>query len=252
MAVPTAHPNHYETLGLGCHCSSEEIRNAYRRLARRHHPDANRGSADSVARSQALNAAYEVLRDPARRRAYDEEMSMADDRAHPVPAVAAAPRTKVKPITRDVRLTIEELLRGISLTLDVMDPASMSGPETCHLDIPEGTAPKAKFKVPRPGPDGGQLVVTIGLRPHPRFKARGSDLRCDLRLSPERATNGGTESLTGPEGRPLRVQIPAHVARGETVRLTGQGLPRARGGRGDLVVRVMYRPEVTLRFQRKG
>lgn len=250
--MPRDSPDHYETLGLRRDCTATDIRAAYRKLSRRHHPDANGGSAESVERTQALNAAHEVLRDPARRRAYDEECLIADDRERPAPSAAPAPRGRVTPLTREVRLTVEELLRGITLTLTVDDPSTNDGPETCHLEVPADTAPKARFKLARPGPSGGQLVVTIALRPHPRFKSRGSDLRCDLRLSPERAATGGPESLTGPDGRPVRVQVPARVARGEILRVPGQGLPRPRGGRGDLLVRVQYRPDIRVQFQKKA
>ena len=252
MSVPAGFPDHYAVLGVARDCSPADIREAFRRLSKRHHPDTNGGSDESVRLTQALNAAHEVLRDPARRRAYDEDLLIAEDRARPAPGPGPARRGRAQPVTREVRLTVEELLRGVSLTLTIDDPASAGGPETCHLEVPAGTAPKARFKVPRPGPDGGLLVVSVALRPHPRFKARGSDLRCDLPVSSQRAAGGGQESLTGPDGRPVRVQIPPRVERGAILRLPGHGLPRPRGGRGDLLVRVTYRPDVRVRFQKKA
>jgi curved DNA-binding protein len=233
-------------------CNPKEIRDAFRRLSRRHHPDTNGGSEESVARTQAINAAHAVLRDPARRRAYDEDLLIAEDAAQPASVSAPRPAGRLKPLTRDVRLTVEELLRGIHLSFDVQDPASGGGSGTYRLDIPAGTAAKSRFKVPCDSPDGALLVVTIGLRPHPRFKARGSDLRCDHRISPQRALAGGSETLTGPDGGALPFQVPAGAGRGEIVRLPGQGLPRPRGGRGDLLVRLVYRPEVRVRFQKKA
>lgn len=250
--MPPGFPDHYATLGVARDCSPAGIRDAYRRLSKRHHPDANGGSDDSLRRTQELNAAHEVLRDPARRRAYDEDLLIAEDPPRRAPAAGPGARGRARPVVREVRLTVEELIRGASLTFTIDDPAACGGPETCHLEVPAGTAPRAKFKLPRPGPDGGQLVVTVALRPHPRFKARGSDLRCDLTLSPQRAATGGPESITGPDGRPVRVQIPARVQRGEILRLHGHGLPRPRGGRGDLLARVMYRPDVRVRFQKRG
>jgi DnaJ-class molecular chaperone len=58
--------------------------------------------------------------------------------------------------------------------------------------------------------------------------------------------------VPGPTGNRLRVTIPAGIARGEEIRLEGEGLPKARGGRGDLLVRVMYRPDVTISRKRGG
>ena len=52
--------------------------------------------------------------------------------------------------------------------------------------------------------------------------------------------------VTGPDGSQLKVTVPARVARDEIIRLTGHGLPRPRGGRGDLLVKICYRPEVSI------
>ena len=75
--------DHYATLGLEPRCTLAEIRNAYRLFAKRHHPDLNPGSTDAVAMLQAVNAAYEVLADPARRRAYDEERGLSEAETKP-------------------------------------------------------------------------------------------------------------------------------------------------------------------------
>jgi DnaJ-class molecular chaperone len=50
--------------------------------------------------------------------------------------------------------------------------------------------------------------------------------------------------ITSATGAPLRIQIPARIARGEELRVPGEGLPKPRGGRGDLLIRITYRPEV--------
>ena len=68
-------PDHYATLGLDRGCTDAQIRAAYRLLAKQHHPDLNGGSREAVAHTQALNAAYEILSDPARRRDYDRELA---------------------------------------------------------------------------------------------------------------------------------------------------------------------------------
>jgi DnaJ-class molecular chaperone len=90
-------------------------------------------------------------------------------------------------------------------------------------------------------------VVRVLARADFRFKTRGADLRCDLRITRARATQGGEESVAGVTGERLRVKIPRGVARGAVIRLAGAGLPKPRGGRGDLLVRVCYQPEVRIR-----
>lgn len=235
-------PDYYATLGLDRRCTLEQIRNAYRLLAKRHHPDLNAGSAESAARTRELNEAHETLSDPARRRAYDRELHerSANQRSDGRGRIE-------KNIAHDVHLRIDELLRGVSLEIAVNDPANLEGPETYQLVVPPETAPNARFRVPRTGMfQGGFVQVRVRIRPNARFKARGSDLRCDLRINARRAAQGGTELLAGVSGAPVRVQIPAGVGRGEIIRVPGEGLPKPRGGRGDLLVKITYRPEVRI------
>jgi curved DNA-binding protein len=237
--LPSADSDHYATLGLDRRCTPAQVRAAYRLLAKRHHPDLNGGSDAALARSRELNAAYEILGDPVRRRAYDRELTAAES-----PASRVAPSRIERSISRDAPLRIEDFFRGATLEVRVNDPANPNGPETCTLVIPPGTAPGARFKIPRPAPfDGGFVQVRVKALPGFRFKARGSDLRCDLRIAARRASKGGGEMMPGPDGSMLRVQIPAGVGRGEIIRVTGAGLPKPRGGRGDLFVRITYRPE---------
>jgi curved DNA-binding protein len=236
-------PDHYALLGLDRDCSGEQIRAAYRLLAKQVHPDVNDAAPDSVERMQALNAAYETLVDETRRRAYDAELRAEEQRSR-------VKRGHVAPITQDVHLRITEFLRGITLDVRVTDPGHGPEPEIYQLEVPPETAPGTRFKIARDG--GGVVAVRVRPRPDPRFKVRGSDIKCDLRITSQRAAQGGVEFVMGPTGNRLRVNIPRAVARGETLRIAGEGLPKPRGGRGDLLVRIVYRPEVRITRARAG
>ncbi len=230
--------NHYAVLGLDRDCSALQIRDAYRLLAKRHHPDLNANSEEARMRTEELNAAYEILSDPVRRRAYDRALDQASQ--------AAAPGRGAKieqNITQEVRLRIDDFLRGTAIEVQVNDPANPAGRETYRVEIPALTAPGTRLRVPRRGTPG---FVQIRLKALPgfRFKARGADLRTDLRISAQRAEQGGTEMVERPTGGMIRLTIPKRVKRGEVIRLPGEGMPKARGGRGDLLVRITYRPEV--------
>jgi len=237
-----AEPDHYATLGLDRHCTAAQIRAAYRSLARRHHPDLNPDSPAAIARTQQLNAAHEILSAPESRRAYDRELDA------PGKAATKVRTTKIqRNISRDMNLRLEDFFRGATRELRVNDPASLDGAEIYQLIIPPNTVPGARFRLPRGGAfAGGFIQLKVKALPHFRFKARGSNLRCDLKINPKRAAQGGVEMIRGVSGAMLRVQIPRGVARGEIVCLPGEGLPRPRGGRGDLLVRVTYRPEVRI------
>jgi molecular chaperone DnaJ len=235
--LQTIEPDHYATLGLDHDCTDAQIRSAYRLLAKQHHPDVNSGSATALAQTQALNAAYEVLSDPALRQAHDQQRNTTKQ---------SRPRATKSQHNwaQDVQLRIEELLRGTTLQVRVNDPVQPSDAEAYELVIPPETAPGTRFRVARSA--GGFVMVKVRVRPDFRFKARGADLRCDLRISSQRAKQGGAESVRSTTGNYLRIPIPPRVASGEIIRLTGEGLPKTRGGRGDLLVRIMYRPEIRI------
>lgn len=238
--MPVHPPDHYATLGLHRRCTDAQIRNAYRALAKQHHPDVNGGSREALARTQALNAAHEILSDHERRAAYDAELA--------APKKSSAPQrggNLSANLAREVHLRLEEFLRGARLEVRVNDPANPNGAETYELLVPPDTAPGTRFKLPRAEPFGrGFVSVQVKARPDFRFKPRGSDLRCDLKIRAERAAQGGAEMIRGLTGATLRVPIPRGVGRNEIVRIANEGLPKPRGGRGDLLVRITYRVEV--------
>ncbi len=233
--------DHYAILGLEPCCTPVEIRNAYRLFAKRHHPDLKPGSADAVTMLQSVNAAYEVLSDPARRRAYHEERGLSE--AEVKPRQSKSQRN----IAQDARLRIDEFFRGTTLDVRVNDPGNPAGEERYSLAIPADTAPGTRVRIPREGVmSGGFITVRLKVTPSARFKVRGSDVQSELRIQHQRATNGGSEMVPAPGGGLVRVQIPAGVARGELLKIKGHGLPKTHGGKGDLFVKITYRPEVRI------
>ena len=234
--------DHYATLGLDRRCTAAQIRAAYRLLAKQHHPDVNDGAHTASVRTQELNAAHEIVSDPARRAEYDLELAAPKK---------SAPRTAPKMqrnVSQDAPLRLEEFLRGVKLDVRVNDPGNPDAEEIYELAVPPETAPGTRFKIPRAGFfAGGFVQVRVKARADFRFKVRGADLRCDLKISWQRALQGGTESVRGVAGNLVRVTIPKKVSRGEISSIPGEGLPKPRGGRGDLLVRIVYSPAVQIR-----
>ena len=228
-------PNHYAALGLDRNCTEAQIRAAYRSFAKQLHPDLNCGSKESLAQTQAINAAYEILSDPEQRRNYDQELASAERSNRTV-------KSKMdRNISRDILLPLVEFIRGSAREIRLDDPAHFGEPEIYTLEIPPGTPPGTKLRLKRTG--GGTLAIRVKPFPHFQFKVRGSDLRCDLKIHHRIASNGGEQTIKSVTGTTLRVKISARIARGEIIRVPGEGLPK-RGGRGDLLVRVLYRPEI--------
>ena len=234
-------PNHYATLGLDRRCTLAQIRAAYRALAKQFHPDVNPHSPAAVAHTQELNAAHEILSNPDLRAAYECELD--------APQKSSAPARGAKiqrNISQDVNLPLEDFLRGATREVRIHDPANPNGAEIYELVVPPETAPGTRFKISRDETFGGFVQLRVKAQPNFRFKTRGSDLRCDLKIKSERATQGGVEMIRGLTGAMVRVQIPRGVARGEIIRIANEGLPKTRGGRGDLLVRITYRVEVRI------
>jgi len=234
--------NHYATLGLDRNCTVADIRAAYRTLAKIHHPDINHGTSEAQSRTQVLNRAYTILSHPERRRAYDEKLN----RHEKTPAEKYS-RPMVKHINHVVHIGIQEIIRGTTLDVRVNDPANPAGMEMYTLVVPPETAPGTRFHLKRDAPfESGFVRVQIKVRPDARFKVRGSDVRHDLKINSRRAALGGSESIRGPMGNIISVQIPANVPRGKIIKIAGEGLLKTRGGRGDLLVRISYRPEIRI------
>ena len=234
-------PDHYATLGLDRRCTLAQIRAAYRALAKQLHPDVNPHSPAAVAHTQELNAAHETLSDPDLRAAYDRELDALKQSSAP------ARRTKIqRNLSQDVNLSLEDFLRGTKREVRIHDPANPNGAEVYELVVPPETAPGTRFKISRDESFGGYVQLRVKAQPNFRFKVRGSDLRCDLKIKAERAVQGGMEMIRGLTGGMVRVQIPRGVARGEIIRIANEGLPKTRGGRGDLLVRITYRVEVRI------
>jgi len=233
--------NHYDTLGLGRRCTTAQIRAAYRRLVKQHHPDVNHTAPEATRRVQALNTAHAALSDSVRRAEYDRELDGEN------PAGATVQGGRHRDIAQDVMLRVEDFFRGTSLTVRVNDPANPQGAESYELEVPPDTAPGTKFRLLRAEDFSGScVVVRLRVLPGGRLRARGSDLRTDLRISATRAASGGSETIPGANGRMVWVTIPPGVTRGAVLRVPGEGLPKPRGGRGDLLVRVTYRVEVKI------
>ena len=238
-------PNHYATLGLDRRCTLAQIRAAYRLLAKQQHPDVNPHSPAALARTQELNAAHEILSDPDLRAAYDRELDTPKKSS-----VKPSPAKIQRNLAQDILLRPEEFLRGTKREVRVNDPVNPHGAEIYELVIPPETAPGTRFKISRDETFGGWVQLRVKAQPDFRFKVRGSDLRCDLKIKAERAAQGGVELVRGLTGGMVRVPIPRGVGRNEIIRIGGEGLPKQRGGRGDLLVRVTYRVEV--RVMRAG
>ena len=128
-------------------------------------------------------------------------------------------------------IDLDEAFRGTTRRLE-LDGRRLD------VTIPRGADSGTKIKLSGQGPAGGDIVVTIRVRPHPVFRRTGVDLERDLPLTLGEALLGGEVPVATLKGKVL-LRIPAGTQNGHRFRLKGQGMPRLRGeGSGDLFARV--------------
>ena len=229
--------DYYATLGVAKTATDKELKQAYRKLARKHHPDVNPGDKSAEARFKEINEAYEVLGDPGKRRKYDE--LGANWRAY-----EQAQRTGGPNPFEQGGWTVN--MGGGPGGFRTMSEEEMQ--EIFGTDNPFSDFFNTFF-----GGFGGE---TGGRRAKAgRARARkGRDLEHEMDLTLEEADQGVTRRLSVKQGghtRTVDVRVPAGVGDGSRVRVSGEGERGESGAAsGDLYLRVHLLPHPL--FERKG
>ena len=213
----TADP--YTVLGVGRTAGPDEIRKAFRKIAKANHPDLNPGDRAAEERFKAATAANDLLSDPARRARYDR--GEIDGAGQEVP-----PRRYYRDHAEGAggaRYAGRGPERG--------DPFAGMGMGGGNLDPDDLESILDMFRSGEAG---------AGFRAGPR---RGRDANYRLAVDFLEAVNGATTRLTLPDGGALDVRIPAGLEDGGVLRLRGKGAPGAEGGpAGDALIEVSVRP----------
>ncbi|WP_456424950.1 DnaJ C-terminal domain-containing protein [Rhodocaloribacter sp.] len=220
--------DYYAVLGVAEDASDEEIKRAYRKLARRYHPDRNPNDHEAEERFKEIQEAYEVLGDEVRRREYDRL------RKAPFAGRAFGEEPFAGPFGRTPGgFGFERGFGG--------SPFDFGEPEFGEPGFGGVHDLFSRFF-------GGEEPFAETRR---RRRARpGRDVRAVVRLTFEEALRGGTQQLRLPGGETVRVTVPEGVSSGTTIRLRGRGERGAGGARGDLYVTFEVEPHP--RFHREG
>jgi DnaJ-class molecular chaperone len=264
--------NPYETLGLKQDATQDEIRAAYRKLAKQLHPDLNPGDRNAEERFKTVSAAYDLLGDPDKRARFDRgEIDAAgaerpkeryyrdfhgedaqdhaytsragfadyDDVLSDLFGGARAARTQFRMRGGDAqyRLPIAflEAVNGATKRINLPDGS------TLDVTIPAGVRDGQILRLRSKGEPGigggapGDALVAIEVRPHPFFTRNGDDIELTLPITLREAVLGATLDVPTPSGR-VRMNVPKGSNTGTRLRLRGKGVAHPDGSRGDQYV----------------
>ncbi len=262
-------PDYYATLGVDKKASPEELKKAYRKLARKYHPDRNPDDKQAESHFKEVSAAYDVLSDPEKRKQYDsgtgqfagggggfggfgnfdfDASSMGDILSNLFGGSTSGRRTRTKPraergrdLETEVSITFEQAVAGAQVPLSV---ATQSPCPTCHgTGAKPGTTPKVCPKCEGRGIETqGQGMFSIS-QPCSRCGGSGTVIE-----DPCPTCHGAGAVRTM---KRYRVNIPAGVKEGSRIRLPGKGEAGPHGGPpGDLYVITHVAPSPV--FKRRG
>ena len=209
--------DYYKILGSNRSATDKDIKQAYRKLARKHHPDVNPGDKSAEARFKEINSAYDVLSDPEKRKKYDkygDQWQHADqfEAQHGTPFGGSGGFPGFK--------------AGPGATYEFVDLSDM-GDLGDLFGFARGFGTKTRTRRPR----------------------RGQDIEYATEVTLEEAYSGSTRMVTDMTGHRLEVKIPPGVNNGSRIKVSGKGEPGIGGGpSGDLYLVVSVKPHRT--FQR--
>ena len=263
------YPNYYQTLGVAKDANAEEIKKQYRRLARKYHPDVSK-EPNAEEMFKKVQEAYEVLKDPEKRRAYD---NMGQQQAHGFGFQQHGSQQHgfqqshinpeefsdffqsifgqnfqqgthhIKRKGRDVhsviKISLEEAYHGSEKTLLL----NKNTTKELKVKIPAGITEGQQIRLSGMGEPGiqggppGDLYLEIQFTAHPYFSAQGRDIYLKLPITPWEAGLGADIEIPSLGGT-LKLKIAPGAESGQKMRLKGRGLPaqtnQANQAAGDL------------------
>ncbi len=274
MPTTSDFKDYYAILGVSKTATADEIKRAYRKLARKHHPDVNPGNPEAEDKFKDINEANEVISNPESREKYDQFGQYWKEAAAGGTPPTRAPsagfeqygdfndfindllggrsgRTRTSegqefsgfrsqapaPDTEAaIMLTFSEAFHGTQKRLQLDD-------ETIHVRIPAGATAGSRMRIKGKGRSSlfsqqrGDLYLTIDLVPHRFFQFSGSNLTCEVPLRPDEAVLGAQIQIPTPDGL-VTMTVPKGIRSGQSLRLQGKGWLLPQGNRTDLYVKL--------------
>jgi curved DNA-binding protein len=268
--------DYYKLLGVDKTASVKEIKSAYRKLARKYHPDLNPNDKDSKKKFQQINEANEVLSDPVKRKKYDQygkdwqHSDQFDNQRQQYQRQSTNARsggfsdfqpegdfsdffeslfgrTKGQSRGRNVKYRGEDFTSELQLKLidaykTQKQTLTVNG-NKIRITIPAGIENGQTIKIPGHGGNGinggpaGDLYITFSIADHPSFKRLGNDLYTTVDLDLYKAVLGGEITIDTLDGK-VKLKVKPETQNGTKVKLKDKGFPvyKKEGSFGDLYV----------------
>ncbi len=289
-------PDYYKTLGVSKTATADEIKKAFRKLARKNHPDAG-GDEEKF---KELNEAYEVLSDEKKRQLYDQYGTANE---HEIPynwgggsgggttvnfddygswqdilnqvlrgegvmgsdwdfgggssgfsgfgdmggfggyggGYSTRP-AKGQDVSVELQITFDEALNGTTKRATLRIPGREES-ETIDVKVPAGAIDGGRLRFKgkgSPGANGGEagdLLIITRIAPHEQFSRKGADVLTEVEVDMATAALGGQVVVLTPDGKKVRVRVPAGTQPGSVLSVKGKGAPKVKGsGQGDLKI----------------
>ena len=221
----------YEVLGVAKGAGAADIKSAFRRMAKKLHPDANKQDPKAAGKFAELNAAYEILGDDEKRKAFDR--GEIDAEGKPRFQGFAGAGAHPGGFSREGFETFNWGSDGFQRRGSRAGAGGFGGFEDILKDMFGG----------RGGGRGARGGAGVHFEPEDFGGAgRGQDISADLTITLPEAVKGGSKRLRLSNGKELDVKIPAGMTDGQTIRLKGQGLPGPSAAAGDLLIRISIAP----------
>ena len=263
-----AEKDFYKVLGVSKTATQDEIKKAYRKLAKDLHPDKNEGDKKIEERFKEVSAAYDTLGDTKRRAEYDEMERLGAMGGGFRPGTGGqgqnmgdmfgggqqfgdindllgglfgggrkrGPR-RGPDFETTVTISFEESLRGVTIPLRLE-----SG--TQQARIPAGVKNDQRIRIKGKGGAGeqggpsGDLYISVHVKAHPLFSRDGNNLTIVMPIRFDEAVNGADIEVPVFDGQPVKIRIPAGTKTGAKFRARGKGVQKSDGQHGDLIVTV--------------
>lgn len=266
--------DYYKILGVSRQVSQTDLKRAYRRLARKYHPDVSK-EPRAEERFKEINEAYEVLGDAEKRKQYDALganwkngqsfnpppgwdggfdfnqfgqrgshqgagfsdffESMFGGGFHSRSSARQHQQTKPPAQTLILSVDLEDIYAGGKQVIRLHDGKKI------EVKIPRGIEEGKKIRLTGKGANGADLLLQIKIKKHPVFRLEGKNIMLDLELAPWEAALGSKVAVDTLAGK-IKLTIPPGSQSGKKMRLKGRGLPGSPAGDQFVVLQIITPP----------